>query len=64
MKKTKFKSSEYNIKVKKRILSEIIDSDKKFITTYKEIKNYFKIFNKTLFKDKLNTCSRYSKQKC
>ena len=54
MKKTKYKSCEYNIKVKKRILSEIIDSDKKFITTYKEIKNYFKIFNKTLFKDKLN----------
>ena len=55
MKRLNNKTIEYNIRVKKRILREIIDSDKKFITTYKEIKNYFKIFNKTLFKDKLNT---------
>ena len=54
MKKIKNKSNKDNTKVKKKFLSEIIDSDKKFITTYKEIKNYFKIFNKTLFKDKLN----------
>ena len=54
MKKTYDKKNKYNTKVKKRILSEIIYSDKKFITTYKEIKDYFKIFNKTLFKDKLN----------
>ena len=55
MKKIKNKSNKDNTKVKKKFLSEIIDSEKKFITTYKEIKNYFRIFNKTLFKDKLNT---------
>jgi hypothetical protein len=52
-KKVKIKD-EYNIKIKKRILREIKDSEKKFITTYKEIKKYFKIFNKSLFKNKLN----------
>ena len=43
------------IKVKKRILKETKDTEKKYITTYKEIKKYFKIFNKSLFKEKLNT---------
>ena len=52
-KKVKIKD-EYNIKIKKRILREIKDSEKKFITTYKEIQKYFKIFNKSLFKNKLN----------
>src|SRR6056300_1382095 len=52
-KKVKIKD-EYNIRIKKRILREIKDSEKKFITTYKEIKKYFKIFNKSLFKNKLN----------
>ena len=46
---------DYIIKVKKRILKETKDTEKKYITTYKEIKKYFKIFNKSLFKEKLNT---------
>jgi hypothetical protein len=52
-KKVKIKN-EYNIKIKKRILREIKDSEKNFVTTFKEIKKYFKIFNKLLFKNKLN----------
>ena len=52
-KKAKIKE-EYNISIKKRILREIKDSEKKFVTTYKEIKRYFKIFNKSLFKNELN----------
>ena len=54
MKKKQKLKDEYNIRVKKRILKEIKDSDKKFKTTFKEIKKYFKIFNKSLFKNKLN----------
>ena len=54
MKKKQKLKDEYNIRVKKRILKEITDSDKKFKTTFKEIKKYFKIFNKSLFKNKLN----------
>ena len=46
---------DYIIKVKKRILKETKDAEKKYATTYKEIKKYFKIFNKSLFKEKLNT---------
>jgi len=46
---------DYIIKVKKRILKETKDTEKKYVTTYKEIKKYFKIFNKSLFKEKLNT---------
>ena len=42
-----------NIIAKKKFLKEVKYSDKKFITTYKEIKTYFIIFNKTLFKNKL-----------
>ena len=34
-------------------MKEVEFSDKKFITTYKEIKKYFIIFNKTLFKNRL-----------
>ena len=48
MKKKQKLKDEYNIRVKKRILKEIKDSDKKFKTTFKEIKKYFKIFNKSL----------------
>ena len=54
MKKKQKLKDEYNIRLKKRILKEIKDSDKKFKTTFKEIKKYFKIFNKSLFKNKLN----------
>ena len=39
------------IRVKKKILKETVISDKKYITTYKDIKKYFKYFNKILFKD-------------
>jgi len=54
MKKKKKLKDVYNIRVKKRILRETKNSDKKFKTTFKEIKKYFKIFNKSLFKNKLN----------
>ena len=54
MKKKQKIKDEYFIRVKKRILRETKDSDKKFTTTFKEIKKYFKIFNKSLFKNKLN----------
>ena len=56
MKKKQKIKDEYFIRVKKRILRETKDSDKKFTTTFKEIKKYFKIFNKSLFKNKLNLC--------
>ena len=49
-KKVKIKD-EYNIRIKKRILREIKDSEKKFVTTYKEIKKYFKIFNNKIISD-------------
>ena len=42
------------IRVKKKILRETKTSDKKYITTYKDIKKYFKYFNKILFEDKLS----------
>ena len=42
-------------RVKKKILKETEISDKKYITTYKDIKKYFKYFNKILFKDELNS---------
>ena len=54
MKKKQILKDVYNIRVKKRILRETKNSDKKFKTTFKEIKKYFKIFNKSLFKNKLN----------
>ena len=44
----------FNNKLRKKILKETKNYDKKFITNYKDIKRYFKYFNKTLFKDKLN----------
>jgi len=42
------------IKTKKRILRETKFSEKKYITTYKDVKKYFKVFNKALFNGKLN----------
>ena len=54
MTKPKKIKDDYYTRVKKRILRETNDSEKKFITTYKEIKKYFKIFNRSLFKNKLN----------
>ena len=47
-------NKKFIIRVKKKILRETKISDKKYITTYKDIKKYFKYFNKILFKDKLN----------
>ena len=43
------------IRVKKKILKETELSDKKYTATYKDIKKYFKYFNKILFNDKLNS---------
>ena len=54
MKKKEKLKDDYIVRIKKRILRETKDSDKKFKTTFKEIKKYFKIFNKSLFKNKLN----------
>ena len=45
----------YIRKLKKGILLEKDNPSKKFITNYKDIKKYFKYFNKILFKDKLNS---------
>ena len=43
------------IRVKKKILKETELSDKKYTATYKDIKKYFKYFNKILFNDKLHS---------
>jgi hypothetical protein len=51
--KKKIKDS-YIIKTKKRILRETVDSEAKFKTTFKDIRTYFKIFNKSLFNKELN----------
>ena len=50
------KKDELMIKTKKRILRETSSqrSLKEYTTTYKDIKRYFRVFNKTLFKNKLN----------
>ena len=42
-------------RVKKKILKATELSDKKYTVTYKDIKKYFKYFNKILFNDKLNS---------
>ena len=42
------------IKIKKRIIKESLDLEKNYKTTFKDIKRYFKIFNKAFFKDQLN----------
>ena len=42
------------VRIKKRILKESCNLDTSYKTTYKDIKKYFKIFNKALFKDQLN----------
>ena len=44
----------YIRKLKKGIILEKDNPNKKFITNYKDIKKYFKYFNKKLFKSKLN----------
>ena len=42
------------VRIKKRILKESYNLETNYKTTYKDIKKYFKIFNKALFKDQLN----------
>ena len=55
MNKIKDQNRRIIIRVKKKILKDTELSDKKYTTTYKDIKKYFKYFNKILFKDKLNS---------
>ena len=55
MNNIKNNNKKFVIRVKKKILKETRISSKKYTTTYKDIKRYFKYFNKILFKDKLNT---------
>ena len=55
MNNIKNNNKKFIIRVKKKILKETKISSKKYTTTYKDIKRYFKYFNKILFKDKLNT---------
>ena len=52
-KKKKIKDN-YIVRTKKRILRETTDSEAKYKTTFKDIRTYFKIFNKSLFKNELN----------
>jgi hypothetical protein len=42
------------IKVKKRIIKETANTKFAYKTTFKDIKKYFKILNKVLFKNQLN----------
>jgi hypothetical protein len=53
-KKKKIKDN-YIVRTKKRILRETADSEAKYKTTFKDIRTYFKIFNKSLFKNELNS---------
>ena len=55
MHNTKNHNKKIIIRVKKKILKATELSDKKYTVTYKDIKKYFKYFNKILFKDKLNS---------
>ena len=55
MNKNKNLNKKIIFRVKKKILKETVISDKKYITTYRDIKRYFKYFNKILFKDELNS---------
>ena len=54
IKKTRIKDS-YIVRTKKRILRDTVASEAKYTTTFKDIRNYFKIFNKSLFKNALNS---------
>ncbi len=55
MRKKKMKD-DLVVKTKKRILRETKSSkNKEYVTTYKDIKRYFRVFNKTLFKGRLNS---------
>lgn len=52
--KEKKKKLEKIVSIKKRILRESCNLKANYKTTYKDIKKYFNIFNKALFKDELN----------
>ncbi|MDA8567236.1 SprT-like family protein [Pelagibacteraceae bacterium] len=54
MPKKKKNKDNYIVRTKKRILRETTDSEAKYKTTFKDIRTYFKIFNKSLFKNELN----------
>jgi hypothetical protein len=54
MKKKKIVKDSYIVRTKKRILRDTIETEKKYTTNFKDIRNYFKIFNKSLFNNKLN----------
>jgi hypothetical protein len=54
MNKRKTEKEDFIIRTKKRILRETKSSNKEYTTTYKDIKKYFRVFNKALFKKKLN----------
>jgi hypothetical protein len=54
MKKKKIVKDSYIVRTKKRILRDTIETEKKYTTNFKDIRNYFKIFNKSLFNSKLN----------
>ena len=48
--KMKKKKSDKNMRVKK-VLKRELASNRKYKTTYKDIKKYFKVLNKALFKN-------------
>ena len=52
--KEKKRKLEKIVSIKKRILRESCNLKANYKTTYKDIKKYFNIFNKALFKDELN----------
>ena len=55
IKRLKLKTKDnYIVRTKKRILRDTLDHEAKYKTTFKDIRTYFKIFNKALFKNVLN----------
>jgi len=55
IKRLKLKTKDnYIVRTKKRILRDTLDHEAKYKTTFKDIRTYFKIFNKALFKNTLN----------
>ena len=59
MKKKIIVKDSYIVRTKKRILRDTIETEKKYTTNFKDIRNYFKIFNKSLFNNKLNPFNHY-----
>ena len=46
MKKKKIVKDSYIVRTKKRILRDTLETEKKYTPNFKDIRNYFKIFNK------------------